>query len=615
MNILVRSNNMGKKSIKFLEVCEVFDRLEKTSSRNDMTTILVDLFAQISKEEGQILSYLIEGRIAPLFVQSEFGFSEKSLLNSLDSMIQVSESKISLKEKRNELGDIGDTVEFVSKELSVKTKSMTLKRVYEMLWDIASQEGSGSVERKSRVVVEAIQGMSALEAKYFSRIVCGSLRFGLNSKTLLDVFSFLIQGDKGMRSVLDRGYGVCPDIGYIYSLIDVDSPEETKKKISSLRVTPGVPVLPRLVERVKSFEEVFERLGEEILVQNKYDGLRCQIHKFEGDGIVLRDSVWSNYLPKEEVNTLFGGVEEVGNVRLFTRNLEDVTEMFPELVESAMGMKEKSFVLDSEVLGWDKGSSEFLSFQETMQRRRKHGVSNLSSEVPVKAMVFDVLFLNGEDLSREDTSRRVDRIRSVDTPTGIEVEDTKSVEDVGSLEELFANSIEDGFEGLIVKKLEGSYLPGVRNYEWIKLKKSMGKKVVDTIDLVAVGYSYGSGRRSDFGVGSVLGAVYNKEEGVFESVCNVGTGFSDDQLKHISKVLEGISLKGKPKDVETQKSLEPDVWVRPKFVFTVEADEITKKKDTEFLSLRFPRLVEWGRDKGATEATSKRELVSMFKGS
>jgi len=265
-------------------------------------------------------------------------------------------------------------------------------------------------------------------------------------------------------------------------------------------------------------------------------------------------------------------------------------------------------------LGWNVGGSKFLTFQETMQRRRKYEVKEMSSTIPVKAMVFDILYLNGRDLSQRDAEERVGILRDVSTNGGIVMEDTKTVNSLDELSEIFNSTIDLGHEGVIVKSKKGGYLPGVRNYEWIKLKKSMNKKLVDSIDLVLLGYNMGSGRRSGLGIGSVLGGLYNEKEDIFESVCNVGTGFSDEQLRSIFDSLKGLVLEKRPKNVKVEDILIPDVWVEPNIVFTVEADEVTKKKDTDIYSLRFPRLVEWGRDKGITEVVTKKELEGMYEG-
>jgi DNA ligase-1 len=603
------------KKVTFGRVCGIFDTLEGTASRNDMTDILVTFYKELTSDDAQILSYLIQGRVAPLFVNSEFNYSEKSFLNLLNNIFQAEDIKEELSEKRGELGDIGSTLEYFSAKLNYKSKNLSLLEMYEILWKVINSKGTGSIESKNAIVMDTLRQMSPLEAKYFGRIVCGSLRSGLNVKTLLDVFSFVIQGDKGVREELDRAYGAYVDIGYICSLVVGGRKKDILRKLANVTIEPGIPVLPRLVERVSSFEEVSERLGESFLLQNKYDGLRCQIHKYSKEKRKGKNTIWFKYLQKEENGSLFSKDEDDYEVRLFTRNLEDVTEMFPEIVEDAKDMENDSFILDSEALGWDSSKEKFMTFQETMQRRRKYDIKNMKESVPVRAMVFDILYLDGENLSQEDTSKRIEILGTLNTQGSIQTEKTKEVKSLEELNESFDNAVKLGHEGVIVKKKQGSYLPGVRNYEWIKLKKSMQSKLVDSIDLVAVGYTLGSGRRSTLGVGSVLGALYNKDNDSFEAICNVGTGFTDEQLREIFKTLEVDIVKKNPKNVNVEKMLEPDVWVQPRVVFTVEADEITKKKGSNMLSLRFPRLVEWGRDKGVTEATSVEELEGMYKGS
>lgn len=597
----------------FNQVCKVLDTLEGTASRNQMTEILSSFYKELNSLDSQILSYIILGRVAPFFVDSEFNYSEKSFLSLLEDIVKTRDLNIDVVEKRNELGDIGDTLEYFGKEFNLKTDQLSLEEIYTTLWKLVNARGTGSIESKNKIISNVLSKISPLEAKYFSRIVCGSLRLGVNAKTLLDVFSVMVVGDKGMRKELDRAYGAYADIGYICSLLKNQKGKSIEERLEGVRVQPGIPLLARLVERVGTFEEVFERLGKEILVQTKYDGLRCQIHKFRKQDLTKKEIIWLKYMEEEESASLFEAREKGYGVKLFTRNLEDVTDMFPEVVQSAMDMKEGSFILDSEVLGWDVKKEKFLPFQETMQRRRKHNVKGIQGDIPVKAVIFDILYVDGRSLLQEDTVKRLGILKQMNTEGGIERTETQEINSVEKLREIFNVRVREGYEGLIVKQKEGGYLPGTRNYEWIKLKKSMLKGLVDTIDLVAVGYNLGSGRRKELGVGSVLGAAYNEAEDVFEAVSNVGTGFTDERLKSAYEVLKGDSLGKKPKNVEVEKGLEPDVWVDPKVVFTVEADEITKRKDSKYLSLRFPRLIEWGRDKDITEATTRKELEEMFK--
>ena len=605
--------------ITFKKVCEIFQQLEVTDSRNDMTAVLAEFLRALDSRDAQIVSYLVQGRVAPFFVVAEFNFSEKSLITLLESLNKVKGRKFDIKKKRTELGDIGDTTEFLTNELGFKSAELSLSDVYDGLWSVVKATGNGSAERKKNIVMNLLEKSNPLEAKFLSRIICGELRLGLNSKTVLDAFSFMLNSDKSLREKLDRAYGVSADLGYICSLI-MKVRDGGSQELLDLEITPGVPVLSRLVERVGSFEEVIERFGNEFLVQPKFDGLRCQIHKFKKESTRYKEEMqWERYMRKEELGGLFGAKDTTHEVRLFTRNLEDVTEMFPEIAEAAMNMEQDSFVLDSEVLGWNYKANTFLSYQETMQRRRKYGVGNIQEEIPVKAQTFDLLYLDGEDISEIDTSERIARLEEnfSDTHGGIEVCETEVISNIEDLRKIFDFNVNSGLEGIIVKQLPGKYLPGVRNYEWIKLKKSMMKELVDTVDLVAVGCYHGSGKRSKLGVGAVLGALYNPETDTYEAICKVGTGFSDELLTNIGKELEEDVLPRKPKNVDVIDILAPDVWIEPKVVFSVEADEITQnlRANTGIgggLSLRFPRLIEWRRDKTSEEATTIEELKHLY---
>ena len=593
---------------KYIEVCNLLEKLELTPSRNEMSQELAEFLKECNKEEGQIISYMIQGRVAPMFVNSEFNYSERSLIKILTNQYNVDVLKM-----RKEYGDIGDTVYEILKENSNKGGIFDLSSLYEILWKIVNTSGSGSVLEKNKIILDCLKNLSPIEAKYFVRTICGELRLGLSMKSLLDVLSIITVGDKSLKPLLEHAYGICPDIGYISSNIIGYEESDVIKNLSSVYVTPGVPILSRLVQRVGSFDELSERFTGNVLLQPKFDGLRCQIHKYESKDFEHREYIWKKYLSRKDIG-LFEQASNDVEIKLFTRNLEDVTEMFPEIAESAKAISDKSFILDSEVLGFKDG--KFLPFQDTMQRRRKYSIGDASKNIPVKGMVFDVLFLNGKDLIEQDTQKRVETLSKIEMEESLELCETKEVSDLDSLMQIFHENVEKGYEGVIVKMLSGEYLPGVRNYDWIKLKKSMMNTLVDTVDLVCVGYYYGSGRRSDFGVGAILGALYNEKTDGYEAICKVGTGFSDEQLRSIKGQLETKIEEGQPQNVLCPENLKPDIWVYPEVVFTVEADEVTRRLGEEDigggLSLRFPRLVEWNRDKSSNDATRVSELIKMF---
>ena len=612
--------------VTFKEVSEVFETVESINSRNEITEILSSFYKKLEREEGQILSYMILGRVAPFFVKSEFNYSEKSLLSLLDNFTKAKGVDIDIFEERNKLGDIGNTVKLFSEKCNFQSKNKRIVEIYDILWGLVTTQGIGSVERKNTIVLETLQSLSPLEAKYFVRTICGELRLGLSVRSLLDVLSFVSVGDKALKPQLEHAYGVCPDIGYIFSKVANYNEKDVRKNLSSIQVTPGVPILSRLVQRVGSFDELSERFPGSVLLQPKFDGLRCQIHKWDKTTLAMTqmDVVWTKYKKEDTLTSpsLFEN-EKISDVsvKLFTRNLEDVTEMFPEIVDSARKVKEGSFVLDSEVVGWNYKTNKIMSYQETMQRRRKYSVQIKSTDIPVKAFVFDLLYLNSESLINIDTEKRVEMLgKSSKNFKGdsIVLAETKKVSEQNEIKGYFKECVKNGLEGIIIKQREGGYKPGLRNYEWIKIKKSIDKKLVDTIDMVVVGYYSGSGRRSSLGIGAILGAVLNEKEGTFDAICKVGTGMSDDILKEMYLRFQDIIVKDKPKDVRVSDLLLPDTWVSPTYVVAVDADEITKnisgmnKSIGGGLSLRFPRLIDFGRDKNPEDITTVQELINMY---
>ena len=607
--------------MQFKQLAQLFEQIEITPSRLEMTDILASSIKDMSIKEIQITSYMIQGRVAPMFVNSEFNYSEKSILTMLEQYIKGKDEDIKVSDIRNESGDIGDSVMQIWENISNKQSPISIEQAYCVLWEIVNATGNGSIARKNKLVINTLTKLSPIEAKYFIRIVCGDLRLGLSIKTLLDAFSVAIVGDKSIKPSLESAYGVSADIGYIAKISFESSKEDIKTSLESIKCIPGIPVLSRLVERVGSFEEVFERFKGTVQLQPKFDGLRCQIHKWSDGNVISHVSIWSDYIKKDDGGFgLFTKKEDNTQVRLFTRNLEDVTEMFPEIVESAKLVPIESFVLDSEVVGWNYKKDTFLSYQETMQRRRKYSVGEKRENIPVKAMVFDLLYLEGESLISVDTYRRVEVLQAVfsDTPKGIVIANTIPSKEITSLKEYFEESVSKGLEGIIVKQMEGGYKPGVRNYEWVKIKRSIDKDLVDTLDLVIVGFYRGSGRRSTFGLGAVLVAVYNSELDTFDTISKVGTGMTDKDLDTMFEALSKDIVPKQPKEVRTDDILIPDFWVTPKYVISVEADEITKKisKSKEKigggLSLRFPRLIEFNRDKNPLDITSVEELKNLY---
>ena len=373
--------------------------------------------------------------------------------------------------------------------------------------------------------------------------------------------------------------------------------------VEKLEVRVGNPIRSELCERLPTPEKVIEKMATDstgslqgVDVQEKYDGFRIQFHK-NGD-----------------------------NIRMFSRNLEEMTHMFPELTEAARKqIKAKSAILDTEALAYNPQSEEFLPFQETTKRRRKHGIKAMAEKLPLKAFVFDILYKDGKQLLDEPLKKRMDILKETITEDDVLIRTkNQTVKDAKTLGILLEDAISKGLEGLVVKRLESPYEAGGRNFNWVKLKRHSSGELNDTIDCVVLGYISGKGKRTAFGAGALLVGVYDNKKDEFVTVSKIGTGLIDEEWREIHKRADKISLEQKPARVSS--SIIPSVWIKPEIVIEVLADEITRspihtagasinskgEKEPGY-ALRFPRLVSFRSfDKRAEDATSVSELISLY---
>ncbi|MCA9385549.1 ATP-dependent DNA ligase [Candidatus Dojkabacteria bacterium] len=581
--------------MKFSDYCIYLDKVEHLSSRNEITEVLAEMLGKLSAQEVAAALYLFQGKLVPRFESLEFNLSTKLGLRALDGLeVKIlSESlTFSAEDTYKQLGDVGLVTEERLGQLGMVGKSLTILEVHAKLVTIAEIEGAGSQGQKIELLQSLLRAVSPVEGRFIGRIVVGKLRLGVSDKTMLDALSWYKVGDKSLRKFIEEGYGRRSDIGLIAEMVLTNEIDRVKEELHNLHIKPGIPVASKLVERVPEVSEVFDRM-QSCIVQPKLDGLRTQIH-----------------------------ISEEG-IEIFSRNMERLTDMFPDLCEAAIMLNLKSAVIDSETIGIDPETGEYLEFQKTIQRKRKHGVKNKSQEIPITAQAFDILFLDGNDISREPLEERVSILREIlnsSESNTISLLDTVTCSTLDELELYFEEQVNAGLEGVIVKRPGTFYEPGTRNYDWIKLKASMKHGMVDTVDAIVLGYYAGTGARSKFGIGALLVGLFDDDSGTYQSVAKVGTGISDNQFLQIKKDLDERSVDDKPNNYDIAKELEPTVYVKPEIIVVVEADEVTRStmhtasKDEQGrgLSMRFPRLKVWNRkDKDVSTATTISELLTM----
>ena len=474
--------------MRFRHLAEVFERLEATAKRLEMFDILADLFRSTSADEISPIIYMSQGRLLPAFQGLEMGMSDKLLMRALVEATRRPPEEVLAHYKQS--GDLGTTSENLLKDHP--GEGLTVRQVYEELLRIARTGGGGSVEKKLCNLAELFAASSPKEAKYIARFVVGRLRLGVGDATVLEALALAKLGDRKLKVDLERAYNLCSDLGRVGEVAS----EGGREGIAAIHVQVGYPIRMALCERVAQPEDIIQKIGP-CAVEPKLDGFRCQIHK-DGE-----------------------------KVEIFSRNLERTTAMFPDIADAVRRqIRAQNAIFEGEALAFDEATGELLSFQTTIQRKRKHGIADHAKEFPLKLYGFDLLYVDGEDYTpRPYLERRRELIARIEHGPIIEPAEAEEVDDPKRLRIIFEGAIARGLEGIVAKRPDSPYSAGARNFNWIKLKRSYKGELSDTVDLCIVGYFRGGGKRARFGIGTVLAAVYDSAADVFRTISKVGTGF------------------------------------------------------------------------------------------
>lgn len=582
--------------MKLSRLVETFEELKKTSSRNEMVDTLAELFKEAKVGDIDKICYFTLGEIAAgykrvhLGVGDEIAKSAIALAADLDKQIVV--------EKMKDIGDLGEVAyrlvgpkEKKFDDFFTFEDSISVEDVHRGLMKIARAEGPGSQEAKQKTLAAMLTGATSEEGRYLVGLTTGEMRLGIGDMTLLDALATAFLGSKENRQILEHAYNVCSDIGYVAKVLV----KSGLKGVKRIRIAVNRPIKPMLAQRVSKMSEIAEKIGSEVIaVEEKYDGERIQAHK---DG---------------------------SKVKLFSRRLTDVTDQFPEVVQNVIvHIKAEKAILDGEVVAYDFDEGLFYPFQRLMQRRRKYRVEEYAEEIPVKYMLFDVLYINGKSYMKTSYPKRRKKLEQmVENERFIAVTGRITSSELDEIDEFFQDCIKRGLEGVVCKSCadDSYYRAGAREWMWIKWKESYSLELSDTLDLAVVGAYAGKGKRGG-AYGSLLCAAYNHDEDIFQTICKLGTGFSDKQLKRLPLKLKDVGIDTSPARVVVTKEIEPDYWFAPKYVLEVRGSEITEspvhscnwnEEEKRGLALRFPRFERWRPEKAPEQATTVQEVVNMF---
>ena len=575
--------------MEFSRVADLYEKIEDTTKRLEMTDHLVSLFKDSPPQIIDKVVYLTQGKLYPDYMGIELGMAERMAIEAVSRATLVAKKKINQLYKQS--GDLGLTVEELLKGRFPPLKALTVEDVYSTLDKIAKTSGKGSNEIKIRLLSRLLRGSRPKEAKYIVRIVTGKLRLGIGDMTILDALALAFTGDKSNRPILEEAYNLSSDLGIVAKTIAEKGLEGIKK----FQVTIGRPIRPMLAERMSSAEEILERMNGKASAEFKYDGLRIQAH----------------ISPNE--------------VYLFSRRMENITSQFPDVAEALKkSLKVDEAIVEGECVAVDPHTGEMYPFQMISRRRgRKYDIEKMMEEIPVNIYLFDVLYVNGVDLTKKPYLERRSALEKIVEETDkVKLAEYKIIDNPKDLELYMHIAIEKGCEGVMVKSIDEDsiYTAGKRGFKWLKYKREYKSEMGDTVDLVVVGAFAGKGKRAGT-YGALLMAAYNHERDVFETVCKLGTGFTDEELAKLPELLKPYKIERCHPRVDS--GIEADVWFVPAVVLEVRGAELTlspshrcgwgKVAENAGLAIRFPRLEKWRTDKSPEDATTVQEIIEMYK--
>ncbi|KAL1929838.1 hypothetical protein VTP01DRAFT_992 [Rhizomucor pusillus] len=605
------------KDVPYSILCKTFEKCESTTKRTTITENLVKLFVQVLKLSPKNLLetlYLCINKLGPDYEGLELGIGESLLMKAIAE--STGRNMKQIKSDADKIGDLG-TVAKESKSSQrtlYKPKPLTVSHVFRTFKEVAKITGQSAQKRKVEKIKGLLVACQDQEAKYLIRQLEGKLRIGMAEQTVLMALAHsavLSKPESVKMSVQKREEELSKATDIIKSVYnqlpcyDMILPALLENPLEELldkcKMRPGIPLKPMLAHPTKSLSEVLDRFeGHNFTCEFKYDGERAQIHRLED-----------------------------GTLAVYSRNSENMSGRYPDVVEKLnkwLKPTTKSFIIDCEAVAWDREKKSILPFQILSTRKRKD-VKEEDIKVQVAIYAFDCLYLNGESLLQKSLKERREKLKEAFQETENEFyfarnEDTNEIE---KIQEFLDVSIANNCEGLMVKLYDdenATYEPSRRSRNWLKVKKDYLAGVSDSMDLVVIGAFYGRGKRTSV-YGAFLLACYDPDTEEFQTVCKLGTGFSDEDLQNLYNSLKELEIK-EPKRFYTlgDNPVKPDVWFEPKQVWEVRCADLSISPrymagvgmvdPSKGISLRFPRFIRVREDKDAEDATTSDQIVYFY---
>ncbi|MAG50872.1 DNA ligase [archaeon] len=529
----------------YSKLCETYLGLEETTKRLEKTEILSKLLKNTSVEELKEIIYLIKGRVFPDWDERKLGMSSKLILKSISNASGASKEKIERLWKK--IGDLGKVAEELMKDKKQRTlhnKKLTAKKVFDNIKKLPELTGEGTVSRKVNLIAELLSNATPVEARFIVRTVLEELRVGVASGVIRDSIAKAFNIE--VKDV-ERAFELLNDYGEV-----AEKAKSGKRSLRSVSINVGKPIKVMLPIRVNLIEDAFKALGKTVQCEIKLDGFRVQIHKKGED------------------------------ISLFTRRLENVTNQFKEILPILKkNVKGDSYILDTELIGFNPKTKKYLPFQSISHRiRRKYDIEKMAKSLPVEINIFDVMYYNGKNLFDKTLKERRKILEKIVNEERRKIVLTEKLitDNKKSIEKFYKESLNEGYEGVIFKKIDSEYKPGRYVKGWIKLKP-----IMETLDLVIIGGVWGEGKRATWLSSFALGC---RKGNKFLEIGKIGTGIKEKS--------EGVTFKQLTKELKPyiEETKGRTVKIKPKLIIEIAYEEIQKSPTySSGYALRFPRLL------------------------
>ncbi|HEY9605495.1 MAG TPA: ATP-dependent DNA ligase [Allocoleopsis sp.] len=554
-----------------IDFASVAENVGATTKRLTKASLLGSYFTSLSANDLVLAARYFSGYIFPLRDQRTINIGGAALLTAIAAVSE--QEKSALQERLVKLGDPGDVTEEAftnNPQRSQYQPILTLDSLSNQLELLAATTGT---KRKTERVIELLKMATPLEAKYIVKLLAGDLRIGLKEGAVEDAIARLFQTDISKVQWVNMLIG---DIGETALLARLGKLDEARMRLFH-------PIKFMLATPADDLTEVAKQMPDGFVVEDKYDGIRAQVHI-------------APHL-NEDNSILHGTVRNGKRVAIFSRTLDEITSSFPDLIEplAAINLASKDsdetvdLILDGEIVPIQ--GERILPFQELQKRLGRKKVSDeLLAAVPVAFIAYDVLYAFGCVLINEPFAKRRNILESLHLDK-IRVRGglSQQVSDISGLDAEFTAARARGNEGLMVKDLNSTYKPGRRGRDWLKIKRAMA-----TLDVVVTAAEVGNGKRHRFLSDYTFAVRKSETEPTLLNIGKAYSGLTDAQVAELSDWFRAHTL---------QELAHGKVCiVEPRIVLEVTFDRVqTSSRHNSGYALRFPRIVRVRNDKPPEE--------------